>query len=131
MTKQDNMNKVTIITRGGLGNLVVTHAKLVEHGRKPYAQYKSAPFVKYIKKGARTIVGNVFAYDPYLVILEGWQDIKSQEIFGEAKLSSTGALVSQGKFSSCSDGWQKEFEAANEFKGVIADYRGVNSHEVL
>lgn len=123
--------KITILTRGGLGNIVVTHAKLVEHGRKPYAQYKSAPFVKYIKKGGRTVVGSVFAYDPYLVILAGWQDIKTQDIFRPATLSSSGAMVSVGKFSSCDDGWKKEFEAENEFRDVIADYRGVNSHEII
>ena len=123
--------KVTILTRGGLGNIVVTHAKLVEHGRKPYAQYKSAPFVKYVKKGCSKPTGAVFAYDPYLVILAGWQDIASQEIFRAPTLSSTGALVSQGKFSSCDSGWQKEFESENEFQNVIADYRGVNSHEII
>lgn len=123
--------KVTILTRGGLGNIVVTHAKLVEHGRKPYAQYKSAPFVKYVKKGCSKPSGAVFAYDPYLVILAGWQDIQSQEIFGAAKLSSTGAMVSKGKFASCDEGWQKEFETENEFRDVIADYRGVNSHEII
>lgn len=123
--------KVTILTRGGVGNIVATHARLVEHGRRPYAQYKSAPFVKYIKKGAQKVKGVVFDYDPYLVILAGWQDIKNQEIFGSGTLSSTGAFVSEGKFSSTDEGWQKEFEAATEFKDVIADYRGVNSHEVI
>jgi hypothetical protein len=123
--------KVTILTRGGLGNIVVTHAKLVEHGRKPYAQYKSAPFVKYVKKGCSKPTGAIFAYDPYLVILAGWQDISSQEIFRAPTLSSTGATVSQGKFASCDSGWQKEFESENEFQNVIADYRGVNSHEIL
>lgn len=117
--------KVTILTRGGMGNIVVTHAKLIEHGRKPYAQYADAPYVNYVKKGCSKPSGAVFSYDPYLVILAGWQDIKSQELFGAAKLSSTGAMVSVGKFSSCDDGWQKEFEAENEFIDIIADYRGV------
>ena len=123
--------KVTILTRGGLGNIVVTHAKLIDHGRKPYAQYKSAPFVRYVKKGCSKPSGQVFAYDPYLVILAGWQDIATQNIWGASETSSTGAIVSKGKFSSCDAGWQKEFEAENEFANVIADYRGVNSHEVI
>lgn len=117
--------KVTILTRGGMGNIVVTHAKLVEHGRTPYAQYADAPFVKYIKKGARKVTGSAFSYDPYLVILEGWQDIQSQELFRPATISSTGAIVSHGKFSSVDTGWEREFESENELTGIIADYRGV------
>lgn len=123
--------KVTILTRGGLGNIVVTHAKLVEHGRKAYAQYKSAPFVTYVKKGCSKPTGAVFAYDPYLVILAGWQEINTQEIFRPATVYNTGSMVSHGKFSSCDKGWQEEFEAENEFKDIIADYRGVNSHEII
>lgn len=125
------MQKVTILTRGGLGNIVVTHAKLIEHGRRPYAQYKSAPYVHFVKKNGRRVLKAVFAYDPYLVILDGWQDIKSQEIFGKSYVSSTGAIVSEGKFSSCDSGWKEEFESENEFKNIIADYRGVNSHEII
>ncbi len=125
------MDKVTIITRGGLGNIVVTHAKLVAHGRKPYAQYKSAPFVQFIKKGARRVLGSVFTYDPYLVILEGWQDIKSQELFGTPTIAVNGTQISSAKFSSFDKGWEREFESGVEFKNVIADYRGVDTHEIL
>lgn len=117
--------KVTILTRGGMGNIVVTHAKLVEHGRMPYAQYADAPFVKYIKKGARKVTGSVFSYDPYLVILEGWQDIQSQELFQPATVSETGAIISRGKFASVDSGWEKEFESETKLTGIIADYRGV------
>lgn len=127
MTKE----KVTILTRGGMGNIVVTHARLIEHGRKPYAQYKSAPFVHYVKKGCSKPSGVIFGYDPYLVILAGWQNISSQEIFKAGIKSSSGAIVSEGKFSSVDEGWEKEFESENEFRDVIADYRGVNSHEII
>lgn len=125
------MQKVTILTRGGLGNIVAIHAKLIDHGRKPYAQYKSAPFVKYVKKNARKPVGFVQGYDPYLVILDGWQDIESQSLWGKTETRDNGVTISSAKFASCDSGWQKEFEAENTFTGIIADYRGVNSMEIL
>lgn len=125
------MQKVTILTCGGLGNIVVTHAKLVEHGRKPYAQYKSAPYVRYIKKNARKVRGAVFAYNPYLLILDGWQDIKSQNIFGKPYISSTGQIILQSRYSSYDSCWEETFNKVLKFKNIIADYRGVNSHEII
>lgn len=125
------MQKVTILTRGGLGNIVAIHAKLIDHGRKPYAQYASAPFVKYVKKNARKPVGFVQTYDPYLVILDGWQDIESQSLWGKSETRANGVTVSSAKFSSFDSGWQKEFEAENTFTGIIADYRGVNAMEKI
>lgn len=92
--------KITILTRGGLGNIVVTHAKLVEHGRKPYAQYKSAPFVKYVKKGCSKPTRAVFAYDPYLVILAGWQDIASQKYLNCLVLPNFHLVTMAGKLNS-------------------------------
>jgi len=124
--------KATILFKGGLGNVIVKHVYLLAHGRKKYAQYASAPFVHYVEKGKRKPTGFVQTFRPYLVILDGWQEIESQSLFRPATLSTSGALVSEGKFASCDDGWQKEFEnETGEFKNVIADYREVNAYQPL
>lgn len=124
--------KATILFKGILGNIVVKHVWLVEHGRGKYAQYDSAVFIKYIDKGARKMKGFWQSFQPYLVILEGWQDIQSQKMFGAARVvDNHGTTVSEGLYMSFDSRWASDFEAANEFKNVIADYRGVNTYERL
>lgn len=130
--KNEAKQKATLVYKGGMGNVCVMHVYLIVHGRKKFAQYNSAVFCHYIEKGKRTPKGFIQDYSPYLVILEGWQDIQSQDMFRPAVQSANGVSVSVGKFSSCDDGWQKEFEAENgEFQNVIADYRGVNTMQSL
>lgn len=124
--------KATLVFKGILGNVVTRHVWLVEHGRGKYAQYNSAVFVKYIDKGARKMKGFWQSFQPYLVILDGWQDIQSQAMFNAPRVvDNHGTTVSEGKYMSFDPRWSQDFEAANEFKNIIADYRGVNTHEVL
>lgn len=124
--------KATLITKGALGNVVVKHVWLVSHGRRKYAQFNSAVEVKYIDKGARRIKGFVETFRPYVVILDGWQDINSQEIFGERSApDANGTVTQEGLYMSGDSRWASDFEANNELNKVIADYRGVNTHEVL
>lgn len=123
--------KATLVYKGGMGNVCVMHVYLIAHGRKKYAQYQSAVFCHYIEKGKRKAKGFIQDYSPYLVILEGWQDIQSQDMFRPAEIRANGTMVSVGKFASCDDGWQKEFEAETELKNIIADYRGVNTLQSL
>ncbi|AGR47718.1 hypothetical protein PHIM7_65 [Sinorhizobium phage phiM7] len=120
--------KATLIFKGGMGNIVVKHVWLVEHGRRKYAQYNSAPFVRFIEKGKRTIRGVIDGYRPYYVILAGWQDIQTQSLYGAPVRQANGTLVSEGRYAAFDSGWQRDFEAGvGEFKDVIADYRDVNT----
>jgi hypothetical protein len=123
--------KVTIVRKGGLGNVIVEHAYMIDHGFQKYAQYASAVFVKYLLKGKRKPTGFVQGYKPYLVILDGWQEIASQSMWGKTETRATGTTISQAKFSAFDDGWQKEFEAGVELTGVIADYRDHNTYQAI
>ena len=127
-----NKTKATLITKGILGNIIAVHVWLLEHGRKKYAQYPSAVYVKYIKKNCRKPSGFYQSYAPYLVILDGWQDIESQSLWGKKTFNAaTGITSSEAKFAAFDDGWQKDFEASTKFKNIIADYRNVNTMEEI
>lgn len=127
-----NKIKATFIFKGGLGNIVVKHVWLVEHGRRKFAQYNSAPFVRFIEKGKRTIRGVIDGYRPYYVLLAGWQDIETQSMWGKKTTSANGTTIQEGRYSSFDPRWQEDFEASvGGFKDVIADYRDINTLEVL
>lgn len=127
-----NDNKVTIILRGGMGNIVVKHGRLIEHGRRPYAQYRSAPFVLFVEKGKRKETGTIQGYKPYIVILEGWQDIKSQDFLGKKDtISVPGLEISRSTYAAFDDRWVSDFENSVELKNIIADYRNVNTYDVI
>lgn len=127
-----NKIKATMIVKGGMGNVIVKHIWLIGHGRMKYAQYNSAPFITWIDKGARTKKSSVYAYNPYLVILNGWQDIKTQDMFNAPVASATeGVKISTAKYSSFGHRWTEDFENATALTDIIADYRGVNSMEII
>lgn len=124
--------KATIIYKGGMGNVLVKHVYLLAHGRKKYAQYASAPFVHYVEKGKRKPQGFVQTYRPYLVILDGWQNLESQSMWGKVETNPvTGTTISQGKYSSFDERWTQDFEAATKLTGIIADYRDVDTYMPL
>jgi len=69
MTKQ---KQVTIYVSGEVfGNVQRHEGRLIEHGKRPYAQYKDAPYVDFIPKGKRKGVRIQKDYKPYLLIVEG------------------------------------------------------------
>lgn len=128
--------KATILTKGEfMGNIIVQHVWLREHGRTNYAQYNSAPYAIYRPKRKRRYMKKWIAdRNPFLVILEGWVDIKTQDIFGAKRYNAeTKCHVSEGKFASFDNGWQESFETENSLDklAMIADYRGVNPFEAL
>lgn len=122
--------KATIIYKGGMGNIRVMHVYLIAHGRKKYAQYASAPFVQYVEKGKRKPQGFIQSYRPYLVILDGWQNIESQSMWGKTEVNANGTTISTGKYASFDDRWATDFEAA-KLENVIADYRDVDTYMPL
>ncbi|CTQ45718.1 hypothetical protein [Roseibium aggregatum] len=123
--------KATLITKGGLGNVVVKHVWLLRHSREKWAQYNSAVKISYVRKGARKARGMVYSYAPYVILIDGWQDIPSQAIFGASKPGNTpNVTVSSARYSSFDEGWSRDFESAidlSKFK-VLADFRDINTY---
>lgn len=124
--------KATILYKGILGNIQSKHIWLLEHGRAKYAQYPSAVFIKYIDKGARKPKGFWQSYNPYLVILDGWQKIENQGMWGTpTRDEETGITTQVAKYASFDERWSKDFDAATTLENIIADYRYVNCHDPL
>ena len=117
--------KVTIYTRSEfIGNIVRIEAKLIEHGRRQYAQYENAPFVKYVPKGKRNPRGLQGSFQPYILILEGWGHPEPASWLGDAD----DAGMSSSRYASHDDRWQSDFDAIinPHIEGgavVVADYR--------
>lgn len=123
------LKKVTIYRAGEfLGNIIKTEARLVDHGRRKYAQYNNAPFVRFIPKRKRKECGFVKGFKPYFIILEGWGHPDPDGAWGE--IDNSGALpMQQAKYSAFDEGWVRDFEQklgeylkSDDVK-VVADYR--------
>lgn len=112
--------KVTIFQLGWFG-LTKTEAKLIEHGRKKYAQYDAAPFAVFVPKGKRKARWYVEGYRPYLVIADGWGLPDPKDA-----LEPAGPGMKVTRKLSCAEGWRTE---ADEFiktlpkEAILADYR--------
>lgn len=122
--------KVTIYkTSEFMGNVCAIEGYLVEHGRKKYAQYDNAVSVKFIKKRCQNVSGFVVGYSPYILIVEGWNQVSPGEGFQEVKSSIPGIKVSKSKYMSFDSRYIEDFESiinkqieAGKVK-VVADYR--------
>ena len=118
--------RVTIYTTSGfMGNVVAIRARLVEHGRRRYAQYSAAPFVTFIPKGKRRPRTLQTGYRPYIVVVDGWNAPEPASMCGPERLSSTGCLVSKSRYLSHDDRWKSDFDAVleNSKVDIVADYR--------
>lgn len=124
------MQKVTIYTTGGFGNIVAIEAKLESHGTVQYAQYPNAVQVKFIKKGCRKTSGFIQSYNPNLLIVSGWNNPKPEDMNNAAvTCPKTGLQTSRSRYTSFDSRYQSDFDATIDASDVeiIADYRGHNS----
>ncbi len=103
-------------------------ARLVDHGRRKYAQYSSAPFVHFIPKRKRKVRQYVEGYKPYALILAGWGHPDPASAF--VPVSNDGKVeVSQSRYTLFDDRWDTDFDAkidayvAERSVEVVADYR--------
>jgi len=125
------LQKATIYTNSDWGmGIVKREIYLESHGTKKYAQYDHAPWVRFVIKGKRSLMEITKTYQPYLLIVEGWNAPDMDDPF--APLSeSNGVMVSQSRHLSHSDEWEKEADAKLGDVKIIADYRyttGFSSH---
>jgi len=133
----DTRRKVTIYSRSDfMGNIVKCEARLVEHGRRKYAQYDAAPFVKFIPKGKRKVRGILKGYNSYFVIIDGWGHPDPDSPWTE--LDHSGVLPTQRSlYSSCDSRWVADFEnklgeyLTSEKVTLVADYRKGSPTETL
>lgn len=121
--------RVTVYLMNSLmGNIQKVEARLVDHGRKPFAQYTDAVYVHFIPKGKRKVRGYTEGYKPYVLILDGWGHPDPDSMFGEVDNSGP-VPVATGRYRAFDAGWTRDFEAkidpyiARDDVTVVADYR--------
>lgn len=122
-----NKTKATIFYKSEFfGNIVKLECWLVDHGTRKYAQYDAAPFVRLIKKRARTVLQIQQSYSPYIAIVEGWDlDLKTEELYSKTLSSDNGVTVKTSKYSSFDSRYVSDFEETLKASNVnvIAIYK--------
>ena len=102
--------KVTVYSKGGMGNIVRTECREVEVERAPYAQYRGAIHVRLTPKGKRNRRGFVETYESDLLVLEGHGHPAPEGLFGEAQVdANTGLAVSRSHYSAFDPRWASDF----------------------
>lgn len=103
---------------------------LLEHGRRPYAQYPTAPFVKFVPRGKRNPREWVGSYKPFCVILAGHGLLISPAAqFLPCESTTPGVTVTKSRYSFCDDRFETDFNTRlNSFlaehpETLVADYR--------
>ena len=112
------MKEITIYYSSSfMGNIVKQEAKLLDHGRRQYAQYPAAPFVDFIPRGKRKAVRLQKSYKPYLIIIEGWN--------GPDPDPMCPPEGGRSKYSSFDERWKSDFNEVlkNSNVKIVADYR--------
>jgi len=104
--------KVSIYRTGGMmGEVIKEEVYLLECGTRKYAQYNDAPYVKYIQKRKRKATGFVKGYNPYLLIVEGWDNgIDPKDAFVKCDEEIVNGITwSRSRHLSFSDDYKTEF----------------------
>jgi hypothetical protein len=118
------MNELITVYTLGMFGVTAERGKLLEHGRKQYAQYPDAPYVHFVPKGKRKPRGRVETFQPYLVIIAGHDAPDPASNMQQVSENVTGT-----RYSSCDPRWRQEADAlidgylAQHPEQLIADYR--------
>ena len=122
--------KVTIyLTSSFLGNVTRTEARLYETGRRRYAQYERAPYLKFKPKGKRKFRIWHGTFQPYAVVVEGWDGPDPGNGFNPSETFEYGPLGkvtgASAKYSSFDPRYKSDFDAVLEASGakIIEDFR--------
>jgi hypothetical protein len=111
------------------GNFIKHEGKLIEHGSRPYAQYKNAPFVSFIPKGKRNPIKFVKTHNPMILVIEGHGHPTPEELFSVIVSKDANAKVSTAKYSSFDHRYNTDFDSfmdsyiEKSSAKVVADYR--------
>lgn len=123
--------KITVYTTSEfMGNVQRYEGTLIEQGRMEYAQYENAPFVSFVPKGKRNGIRIVKGYNPYILILKGWNHPEPEDMFGNSKGAyKDGVTIKESKYKSFDDGYKIDFNKvideyiSNNTEALLADYR--------
>jgi len=100
--------KATIYRQSEFFGIIKEECYLLEAGTIKYAQYDNAPFITYIKKGKRKPTKIIKGYNPYFLIIEGWNNIDPNDAFTTVK-EENGVKISQSRFTCFDERYETEF----------------------
>ena len=111
-----NKQAITIYTSTGMG-ITKIEGTIISIGRRPYAQYDSAPFVTYVPKGKRKPQGIIATAYPYLVVLKGHGHVEPEGAMVRVhENKQIGIQVSKSKYAMFDDRYKTDFdEVLNEY----------------
>jgi len=113
--------KATIYLTGGLGTEIIRkEGYLINTSFVDYAQYKNTPQVDFIFKGKRKAQRFIKGYNPFFLILEGWETpiIKEEMYYNISE--SNGFIVKESKGLSCNE---ENYTLFNDFiNPLLKDY---------
>ena len=105
-----NREKITVYTISEFFGGVVTHrGYLIEHGRKKYAQYTSVPFVKFTPKGKRKPCTFIKGYEPYILIVAGWDTPESKGMFYNEGKTENGVTIKKAEYLAHDERYRTDF----------------------
>lgn len=133
----ENKTKITVYTTSEfMGNVQRYEGYLIATGLMKYAQYDNAPFVSFIPKGKRNGVRIVRGYNPYVLVLNGWDRPEPDSMFGESR-HENGVTIKESRYQSFDDGYKIDFNnVIDKFlidnpRVLLADYREAIKAEVI
>lgn len=113
-----------------MGTVQRYEGTLIDQGCMKYAQYENAPFVAFIPKGKRNGIRIVKGYNPYILILKGWNHPAPEDMFGNLKgVYKYGVTIKESKYKSFDNGYKIDFNKvideylSNNTGVLLADYR--------
>lgn len=121
--------KVTIcfVNPNGFGmGVSVIEARIHEIGLGNYAQYRNVPHAIFTPKGKRLKRKVQCSYQPYLVVIEGWDHDLKQSVWGDPEDGATeGVQIQRTRHTGHSAAWTEEMNAAIAAKNlkILADFR--------
>lgn len=102
--------KITIYVAGEFFGSINKHeGKLIEFGKRDYAQYRDCDFVTFIPAGKRKPVMLIAKYKPYLVVLSGHGHPAAPGMFSEPQISA-GLTTRVSKYSSFDDRYKTDMD---------------------
>jgi hypothetical protein len=129
--------KITVYVTGEfMGNVQKYEGYLIDQGKMKYAQYDNAPFVSFTPKGKKNGVRIVKGYNPYILILKGWNHPEPQSMYGEPSTRENGVTVRASRYQSFDEGYKRDFNNMIDpyiLKNqdiLLADYREAIKAEV-
>lgn len=133
------MKKVTIYTTSDfMGSIVKCEGTLISCGIQKYAQFDRCPFVKYVPKGKRNPAGFCKTFQPYLLIIDGWNHPNPDDLFNEGVTNADGVTIKESRYMSFDERYKTDFDLKirdylllQQTKLIILDYRHTVGTEII